>query len=52
MFLNFVLLELARTKQTGQPSRDYRYVDIFREKPMKVVVKVMVPIKEYPKVIE
>ncbi|KAK6632369.1 hypothetical protein RUM44_007411 [Polyplax serrata] len=41
--------ELARTKQSGQPARDYRYVDIFREKPMKVVVKVMVPIKEYPK---
>lgn len=41
---------MARTKQSGQPTRDYRYVDIFREKPIKVVTKVMVPVREYPKV--
>lgn len=32
------------------PSRDYKYVDIYREKPMKVSVKVLVPVREHPKV--
>lgn len=32
------------------PARDLKYVDIYREKPMKVSVKVLVPVREHPKV--
>lgn len=37
------------TKQTGRPYRDTRYVDVYREKQIRVVVKVLVPVKEHPK---
>ena len=39
------------TKQTGRPYRDTRYVDVYREKQIRVVVKVLVPVKEHPKVL-
>lgn len=32
------------------PSKDTKYVDIYRERPMKVAVKVLVPVREHPKV--
>lgn len=45
------LSELATARQNGKmPHRDLRYVDIYNEKPIKVTVKVLVPIKEHPKV--
>lgn len=31
------------------PLKDTKYVDIYREKPMKVSVKVLVPVREHPK---
>lgn len=42
--------EIMATKQTGRPYRDTRYVDVYREKQIRVVVKVLVPVKEHPKV--
>ena len=35
----------------GKPlPKESKYVDIYREKPIRVAVKVLVPIKEHPKV--
>ncbi|XP_060531910.1 KH domain-containing, RNA-binding, signal transduction-associated protein 2 isoform X2 [Cylas formicarius] len=42
--------EISKLQQTGRPiGREYKYVDIYREKPIKVTVKVLVPIREHPK---
>ncbi|XP_053618095.1 KH domain-containing, RNA-binding, signal transduction-associated protein 2-like isoform X2 [Plodia interpunctella] len=42
--------EVTRVQATGRlPLRDARYLDVYREKPVKVTVKVLVPIKEHPK---
>jgi len=42
--------EVARVQAMGKaPARDLKYVDIYREKPMKVSVKVLVPVREHPK---
>lgn len=32
------------------PPRDTRYVDVYHEKPVKISVKVLVPVKEHPRV--
>ncbi|KAK7872720.1 hypothetical protein R5R35_002706 [Gryllus longicercus] len=45
-----VTKEVARIQSGGKPTaRDSKYVDIYREKPIRVAVKVLVPIKEHPK---
>lgn len=36
--------------QPPLPIRDCKYVDIYREKPIRVIVKVLVPVREHPKV--
>ncbi|XP_028128321.1 KH domain-containing, RNA-binding, signal transduction-associated protein 2 isoform X2 [Diabrotica virgifera virgifera] len=42
--------EVTKTQSIGRaPVRDIKYVDIYREKPIKVTVKVLVPVREYPK---
>ncbi|GAB0091103.1 KH domain-containing, RNA-binding, signal transduction-associated protein 2 [Sergentomyia squamirostris] len=42
--------EIQRVQQSGKiPPRDNRYVDIYREKQIRVNVKVLVPVKEHPK---
>lgn len=47
-----IITEIAKVQAIGKvPSRDLKYVDIYREKPMKVSVKVLVPVREHPKVI-
>lgn len=39
-------------QQSGKiPPRDLRYVDIYREKQIRVTVKVLVPVREHPKVL-
>lgn len=43
--------EIQRVQQSGKiPPRENRYVDIYREKQIRVNVKVLVPVKEHPKV--
>lgn len=43
--------EIAKVQQTGRiPQREQKYVDIYREKQIRVTVKVLVPVKEHPKV--
>ncbi|CRK92946.1 CLUMA_CG006495, isoform A [Clunio marinus] len=41
--------EIQQAKASGKPFRDTRYVDVYREKQVRVVVKVIVPVKEHPK---
>ncbi|XP_026319773.1 KH domain-containing, RNA-binding, signal transduction-associated protein 2-like isoform X2 [Hyposmocoma kahamanoa] len=41
--------EVARVQATGKIVRDAKYLDVYREKPVKVTVKVLVPVKEHPK---
>lgn len=42
--------EIQSAKASGKPFRDNRYVDVYREKQIRVVVKCIVPVKEHPKV--
>lgn len=45
------LAEIAKVQQSGRiPQREQKYVDIYREKQIRVTVKVLVPVKEHPKV--
>ncbi|XP_055692421.1 KH domain-containing, RNA-binding, signal transduction-associated protein 3-like isoform X1 [Lutzomyia longipalpis] len=42
--------EVQKVQQSGKiPPRENRYVDIYREKQIRVNVKVLVPVKEHPK---
>ena len=50
-FVAEVTREVARIQASGKPlPKESKYVDIYREKPIRVAVKVLVPIKEHPKV--
>lgn len=42
-------LEIQNAKASGKPFRDQRYVDVYREKQIRLVVKVIVPVKDHPK---
>lgn len=47
----FSIVEIAKVQQSGRiPQREQKYVDIYREKQIRVTVKVLVPVKEHPKV--
>ncbi|XP_049701650.1 KH domain-containing, RNA-binding, signal transduction-associated protein 2 isoform X2 [Helicoverpa armigera] len=42
--------EVTKVQASGRiPGKDSKYLDVFREKPTKVTVKVLVPVKEHPK---
>ncbi|XP_059055619.1 glycine-rich protein GRP33-like isoform X3 [Achroia grisella] len=42
--------EVTRVQTSGRaPAKEYKYVDVHNEKPIKVVAKVLVPVKDYPK---
>ncbi|XP_023315424.1 KH domain-containing, RNA-binding, signal transduction-associated protein 2-like isoform X2 [Trichogramma pretiosum] len=41
--------EIQKIQASGKPIKDQKYVDIYREKPIKVSVKVLVPVREHPK---
>ena len=46
----FIFLEIARIQRGGKPpGRDTRIVDIYHEKPIRLSVRVVVPVKEHPK---
>ena len=46
----FLFLEIARIQRGGKPpGRDTRIVDIYHEKPIRLSVRVIVPVKEHPK---
>lgn len=55
IFFSFSFLflpEIQKVRESGKiPPRDLKYVDIYREKQIRVTVKVLVPVKEHPKVI-
>lgn len=45
------LVEIEKVQTTGRlPSKEQKYADIYREKPLRVSQKVLVPIREHPKV--
>lgn len=54
MILHFALLlfeEIEKVQTTGRiPSKEQKYADIYREKPIRISQKVLVPIREHPKV--
>ncbi|XP_002074901.3 KH domain-containing, RNA-binding, signal transduction-associated protein 2 [Drosophila willistoni] len=42
--------EIEKVQTTGKiPSRDQKYADIYREKPLRISQRVLVPIREHPK---
>ncbi|KAJ0171305.1 hypothetical protein K1T71_012855 [Dendrolimus kikuchii] len=42
--------EVTKVQTTGRiPIRDFKYLDVYRDRPTKVTVKVLVPLKEFPK---
>ncbi|XP_058799035.1 KH domain-containing, RNA-binding, signal transduction-associated protein 2-like isoform X2 [Phymastichus coffea] len=41
--------EISKTQASGKTTKDQKYVDIYREKPIRVSVKVLVPVREHPK---
>ncbi|XP_028050028.1 KH domain-containing, RNA-binding, signal transduction-associated protein 2 isoform X2 [Monomorium pharaonis] len=41
--------EIQKTETMRRPMRESKYVDIYREKPVRVSVKVLVPVREHPK---
>lgn len=46
------LAEIEKVQSTGRiPSREQKYADIYREKPLRISQRVLVPIREHPKVI-
>ena len=46
----FYITEIARIQRGGKPpGRDTRIVDIYHEKPIRLTVRVIVPVKEHPK---
>ncbi|XP_063986529.1 KH domain-containing, RNA-binding, signal transduction-associated protein 3-like isoform X3 [Diachasmimorpha longicaudata] len=47
--LRLIDQEIQKTQAIGKPIRDPKYVDIYREKPIRVSVKVLVPVREHPK---
>lgn len=51
-FFSLIFLEIEKVQTTGRlPSKEQKYADIYREKPLRVSQKVLVPIREHPKVI-
>ena len=49
-FFVISVAEIQKVQTSGKPIKDQKYVDIYREKPIKVAVKVLVPVREHPKV--
>ncbi|KAL6265043.1 hypothetical protein P5V15_005134 [Pogonomyrmex californicus] len=41
--------EIEKTEAMRRPMRESKYVDIYREKPVRVSVKVLIPVREHPK---
>lgn len=49
--MSCIIAEIVKVQSIGKtPQKDVKYVDIYREKPIKVTVKVLVPVREHPKV--
>lgn len=41
--------EVVKAQAKGKPVKESKYVDIYREKPVRVTTKVLVPVKEHPR---
>ena len=50
-FFSCSFSEIARIQSGGKPpGRDSKFVDIYHEKPIRLTVRALVPVKEHPKV--
>lgn len=49
LLVSIIRAEIQNAKASGKPFRDQRYVDVYREKQIRLVVKVIVPVKDHPK---
>ena len=48
---NIFYAEICRVQQGGRlPGHDVRLLDVYNEKPTRVSAKVIIPIREHPKV--
>ena len=46
-----MIAEISRVQCGGRPpGSDTQYVDVYNEKPIRVVTRVIVPVKQHPKV--
>ena len=46
-----IILEIVRVQNGGRPpGREIRLLDVYNERPVRVSAKVLVPVKEHPKV--
>ena len=49
--MHIVLAEICRIQSGGKPpGRDTKFVDVYHEKPVRLTVRAVVPVKEHPKV--
>ena len=50
-FLKIFFAEICRIQSGGKPpGRDTKFVDVYHEKPIRLTVRALVPVKEHPKV--
>ena len=46
-----LILEISRVQSGGRPpGRENRLLDVYNEKPVRVTAKILVPVKEHPRV--
>ena len=49
--MHIFLAEICRIQSGGKPpGRDTKFVDVYHEKPVRLTVRAVVPVKEHPKV--
>lgn len=47
----FLFTEIERVEGAGRaPPKENKYIDLQKNKPIRVISRVLVPVKEYPKV--
>ena len=50
--LSLSISEISRIQSGGKPpGRESKFVDVYHEKPIRLSVRALVPVKEHPKVI-
>ena len=51
IYTYFLFLEISRVQSGGRPpGRENRLLDVYNEKPVRVTAKILVPVKEHPRV--
>ena len=54
LFISFYFSEISRLQAGGSKGAGFKdpikYVDVYRERPIRLTVRVLVPVREHPKV--